>query len=80
MPVVFMATSRVCENIENLSCNNTSKIWRLASRLLKPRHEDRLAGLGLVCRKLRQARRQLDCESWPLACLAAVWDAKIILG
>ena len=78
MPVVFMATSHVCENIENLSCKIAAGIRRLASRLLKPRHEERLAGMGLVCRKLRQARRRLDCEIWPLARLAAVWVAKII--
>jgi hypothetical protein len=79
MPLVFRATSHVCENIENLSCKNAARIRRLASRLLKPRHEDGLAGMDLVFGKLRQARRQLGCEDWPLARLGAVWVAKIIL-
>jgi hypothetical protein len=70
MTVVFIATSHVCENIENLSCKIAAGISGLASRLLIARHEDGLADMDLVCGNIREIGRQLVRQSWPLARLA----------
>jgi hypothetical protein len=69
---------QLCENAENFSGKKSSQICGLASRLLKARHEDGLAGMDLVGRILRQVDRQLGCENWPRAFLAAVGFVEII--
>jgi hypothetical protein len=53
---------------------------RLALRLLKPWHEDGLAGMDLVRGELCQMGRQSVCENWPRAGLAPDWIAKIIFS
>jgi hypothetical protein len=56
------------------------EIRRLALWLLKRWHEDGMAGMGLVCGKLRQMGRQLVCENWPRARVAPDGVAKIIFS